>query len=128
MARDIYNAIFTILSNDTFEVSTTPMRLTICDSHNSVIPYSFDAYPGQTISLSVAAIDAVGHHSYSIVTITAVKKTLVGFTHINWWFSERENTQVISESDHCTLINATIHTSDSSLLPYQGNLYLLYPV
>ena len=127
MARDIYNAIFTILSNDTFEVSTTPVRLTICNSHNSVIPYSFDAYPGQTISLSMAAIDAIGHHSYSIVTITAVKKTHARFIHINWWFSERENTQVISESDYCTLINVTIHTNDSSLLLYQGNLLFTIP-
>ena len=120
----IYDVIF---NNNTQNISTTPVSLTICDLNNSNIPYTQDAYPGQTIHFSMAAIDAVGHHSYSIVTIGAVNKTYIGLTHINWWFSERENTQVISETDHCTLINVTIHTDDSSTLPYRGNLLFTIP-
>ena len=116
----IYDKIF---NNNTQDISTTPVKLTMCDSYNS----SISSYPGQKISFSIAAIDAIGHYSYSIITVTAVKKTLVGFTHINWWFSERENTQVISETDHCTLINVTIHTNDPSILPYQGNLLFTIP-
>ena len=127
MARDIYNTIFTLMPNDAFEVSTTPRNLIICDSYNFSKPYTLEAYPGQMITFSMAAIDAIGHHSYAIVTITAVKKTHAGYIHSNWWFSERENTQVISETDDCTLINVTIHTNDSSLLPYHGNLLFTIP-
>ena len=117
MAADIYKAIFKLIANNTYELSTTPVNLTICHTHNSVIPYSSDAYPGQTINFSVAAIDAVGQHSYSIINIAAVRKRKhSAFTHINWWFSEREDTQVIREIEDCTVINITIHTNDNSTL------------
>ena len=119
----IYDKIFKINTQD---ISTTPVNLTICD-HNSTMPYSSDAYPGETVTFSMAAIDAVGHPSYSVVTITAVNVTNSGYIHINWWFSERENIQVISESDDCTLINVTIHTNDSSTLSYHGNLLFTIP-
>ena len=120
----IYDHIF---NNYTRDISTTPIKLTICDSDNSDISYTNDTYPGQTNTFSMAAIDAVGHHSYSIITIAAVKETNFGYIHINWWFSERENTQVISETDHCTLINVTIHTNDHSTLPYRGKLIFTIP-
>ena len=71
----------------------------------------------------MAAVDAAGNNSYSIVTITAINKTHTAvnnthtkLTHINWWLSERENTQVIRETDNCTLINVTLHTNDSNTL------------
>ena len=120
----IYDSIF---NNNTQNISTTPVNLTICDLNNSNIPHTNDTYPGQTNTFSMAAIDAVGHHSYSIVTIAPVKETNSGYTHINWWFSERENTQVISETDNCTLINVTIHTNDPSTLPYHGKLLFTIP-
>ena len=120
----IYDCIF---NNYTRDIYTTPINLTICDSHNSDISYTNDTYPGQTNTFLMAAIDAVGHHSYSIVTIAAVKETNFGYIHINWWFSERENTQVISETDNCTLINVTIHTNDHSTLPYHGKLLFTIP-
>ena len=120
----IYDCIF---NNYTRDIYTTPIKLTICDSDNSDIPYTNDTYPGQTNTFSMAAIDAVGHHSYSIVTIAAVNETNFGYIHINWWFSERENTQVISETNHCTLINVTIHTNDHSTLPYSGKLLFTIP-
>ena len=116
MAVDIYRKIFTFIPRDTYPISTTPVNLTICDSHNSIMPYSADAYPGQKINFSMAAIDAVGNHSYSVITVAAVKNTNIGFIPINWWFSEREDTQVIIESKQCTLINVTIHTNDHSTL------------
>ena len=116
-AMKIYSIIFTHTPNNTFQLSTTPVQLTICHTHNSVIPYSSDAYPGQTINFSVAAIDAVGQHSYSIINIAAVRKRKhSAFTHINWWFSERENAQGIREIDDCTVINVTIYTNDNSTL------------
>ena len=125
-AADIYKTIFKFKANNTFELSTTPIKLTICDSHNSVMSYSSDAYPGQTINFSIAAIDAVGHHSYSIINIAAVRKRKhSAFTHINWWFSEREDTQVIRETDDCTLINITIHTNDHSTLDKPDGALLL---
>ena len=116
MAVDIYRKIFTFIPRDTYPISTTPVNLTICDSHNPIMPYSADAYPGQKINFSMAAIDAVGNHSYSVITVAAVKNTNIGFIPINWWFSEREDTQVIRESKQCTLINVTIHTNDHSTL------------
>ena len=127
MAVDIYRKIFTFIPGDTYPLSTTPVNLTICDSHNSVIPYSSDAYPGQKINFSMAAIDAVGTYSYSVITVAAVKNTNIGFIPINWWFSEREDTQVIRESKQCTLINVTIHTNDHSTLdaPYGALLFTI---
>ena len=115
-AVDIYRKIFTFIPRDTYPISTTPVNLTICDSHNSIMPYSADTYPGQKINFSMAAIDAVGNHSYSVITVAAVKNTNIGLIPINWWFSEREDTQVIIESKQCTLINVTIHTNDHSTL------------
>ena len=115
-AVDIYRKIFTFIPRDIYPISTTPVNLTICDSHNPIMPYSSDAYPGQKINFSMAAIDAVGNHSYSVITVAAVKNTNIGFIPINWWFSEREDTQVIIESKQCTLINVTIHTNDHNTL------------
>ena len=128
MATEIYNTTFIFISNDAFQLSTTPIKLVNC--HNSTIFNTLSTYPGQTINFSVAAIDAVGYHSYSIVTIALVRKEkLTGFTYINWWFSEREDTQVIRESDDCTLINITIHTNDTSTLdiPKYGALLFTVP-
>ena len=107
-----------------------PIKLVNCHFHDSSIPYILNVYPGQTGNFLMAAIDAVGHHSYSIVNIAAVKKKKdSGFTHINWWFSEREDTQVIQETDNCTLINITIHTNDHRTLdkPQYGALLLTVP-
>ena len=125
MATEIYNNTFVFISNDTFQLSTTPIKLVNCHSCTTT-PYILNAYPGQTINFSVAAIDAARHHSYSIVNIAAVRKTnYSGFTHINWWFSEREDTQVIRESDKCTVINITIHTNDISTLDTADGVLLL---
>ena len=125
MVTKIYNNTFIFISNDTFQLSTTPIKLVNCHSCTTT-PYTLNAYPGQTINFSVAAIDAARHHSYSIVNIAAVRKTnYSGFTHINWWFSEREDTQVIRESDNCTVINITIHTNDISTLDTADGVLLL---
>ena len=80
-SKKIYDHIFNYNSQD---ISTTPVNLTICDSYNSNTIYTRDAFPGQTINFSMAAMDAVGNHSYSIINIAAVKKTRVGFSYINW--------------------------------------------
>ena len=130
MASDIYNTIFTFLPNDAYELSTTPVNLTICDSPHNVLPYIYDAYPGQTITFSMAAINTVGHHSYSIVTITSVKATDVGFMPIKWWFSESDNVRVITETDECTLVNVAIHTNDTDTLnmcSHYGSLLFTIP-
>ena len=113
----IYNAIFTFIPNNKFQLSTTPIKLTICNSNNSNILNTYDAYPGETINFSMAAINAVGNYSYSIVSVAVVKNIHTGFTSdINWYLSERQSTQVIRETDDCTLINITIHTNDNSTL------------
>ena len=112
-AIDIYNKIF---SNGINEISTTPLNLTICDLNDHTCSLTREIYPGETFHISVAAFDAAGGHTYSIVTITAVNNTHTRFTHINWWLSKRENTQVIREIDECTLINLTLYTNDSSTL------------
>ena len=112
-AIEIYNEIF---PNGINEISTIPVNLTICDLKNHTCKITHEVYPGETFNISMAAVDAAGNHTYSIVTITAVNNTGTRFTHINWWLSEREKTQVIRETDTCTLINVTIHTNDCSTL------------
>ena len=112
-AIDIYNDIF---SNGIKEISTTPVIITLCDLIDHTCKLTHEVYPGETFNISMAAVDAAGNHTYSIITITPVNNTHTRFTHINWWLSERENTQVIREADECTLINITIHTDDSSTL------------
>ena len=112
-AIEIYDNIF---SNGINDISTTPINLTICDLKDHTYNLIHEVYPGETFNISVAAVDAAGNNSYSIVTVTAINKTHTKFTHINWWLSERENTQVIRETDDCTLINVTLHTNDSNIL------------
>ena len=112
-AIDIYNKIF---SNGIKDVSTTPVNITLCDFKKHRCILTHEVYPGETFNISMAAVDAAGNYTYSIVTITPVNNTHTRFTHINWWLSMRENTQVIREADECTLINITIHTDDSSTL------------
>ena len=112
-AIDFYNRIF---SNGIKDVSTTPVNITLCDLIDHTCKLTHEVYPGETFNISMAAVDAAGNHTYSIVTITPVNNTHSRFTHINWWLSERENTQVIKEIDECTLINITIHTNDNSTL------------
>lgn len=51
----------------------------------------------------MAAVDVVGHHSYSIVNITGVKKSHAEYIH----GIQREKI-LISKTDHCTIIYITI--------------------
>ena len=129
-ATEIYNNIFTFIPNNTFQLSTTPVKLKICNSNNSNILDTYNVYPGETINFSIAAINAVGNYSYSIVSVAVVKNSDTGFTSdINWYLSERQSTQVIRETDDCTLINITIHTNDHSTLdiPKYGALLFTVP-
>ena len=128
-ATEIYNTIFTFIPNNTFQLSTTPVKLKICNTNNSNILFIYDAYPGETVNFSMAAINAVGNYSYSIVSVAVVKNNDIGFTSdINWYLSERQSTQVIRESDDCTLINITIHTNDNSTLDIHKYGALLFTV
>ena len=129
-AKEIYKTIFTFIPNNTFQLSTTPVKLTICHSNNSTILNTYDVYPGETVNFSMAAINAVGHYSYTIVSVAVVRNTDTGFTsEINWHLSERQSTQVIREADDCTLINVTIHTNDNNTLdiPKYGALLFTVP-
>ena len=127
MATDIYNTTFTIIPNNIYEVSTTPIKLSLCgqDSQNTFHYKSRDAYPGQTLNFSMAAKDPVNHHSYSIVTITTVRNKNVLSPHINLWFSEGESIQVVRETDECTLINVTIHTNTLDVTHYGSLLFTI---
>ena len=129
-ATEIYNKIFTFISNNLIQLSTTPVKLTICNTNNSSILNKYDAYPGETVTFSIAAINAVGNYSYSIVSVAVVRNINTGFTSdINWYLSERQSTQVIKEFVDCTLINITIHTNDNSTLdiPKYGALLFTVP-
>ena len=129
-ATEIYNTIFTFIPNNTFQLSTTPIKLKICNSNNSNMLDTYNIYPGETINFSIAAIDEVGNYSYSIVSVSVVKNIDTGFTSdINWYLSERQSTQVIRETDNCTLINITIHTNDNNTLdiPKYGALLFFVP-
>ena len=129
-ATEIYNKIFTFIPNNTFQLSTTPVKLTLCNTNKSNILNIYDAYPGETVNFSIAAINAVGNYSYSIVSVAVVKNSDTGFTSdINWYLSERQSTQIIREIDDCTLINITIHTNDKSTLdiPKYGALLFTVP-
>ena len=127
-ATEIYNIIF--LSNISFQLSTTPVKLTICNTNKSSTLNTYDAYPGEKVTFSIAAINAVGNYSYSIVSVAVVRNTDTGFTSdINWYLSKRQSTQVIRETDECTLINITIHANDNSTLdrPKYGALLFTVP-
>ena len=128
-ATEIYKTIFTFIPNNTFQLSTTPIKLTICHSNNSTILNTSDVYPGETVSFSISAINAVSHYSYSIVSVAIVKNVYTGFkSDINWHLSESQSTQVIRESDDCTLINVTIFTNDKNTLDIPKYGVLLFTV
>ena len=74
-ATKIYNNIFTFIPNNTFQLSTTPVKLTICNTNNSNILNIYDSYPGETVNFSIAAINAVGNCSYSIVSVAVVRNS-----------------------------------------------------
>ena len=134
-STDIYKSIFTIEPNGTYELSTIPKKLsckielkssniylTECDSNTNIT-----SYPGQKLTFLMSAIDAVNHSSYSIVTITAVKKINCGFiSPINWLFSDNEISQVIKENKEPTAINVTIHTKNNMTLNSNG--YILFTI
>ena len=125
-ATKIYNTVITFIPNNTFQLSTTPVKLTICYSN---ILNTYDAYPGETVNILIAAINAVGNHSYSIVSVAVVRNIEAGFTSdINWYLSERLSTQVIRETDNCTLINISIHTNDNNTLDILKYGALLFTV
>ena len=129
-ATKIYNTIFTFIPNNTFQLSTTPVKLKIYNSNNSNMLNTYNVYPGETINFLMAAINAVDNYSYSIVSVSVVKNIDTGFTSdINWYLSERQSTQVIRETDDCTLINITIHSNDNNTLdiPKYGALLFTVP-
>ena len=76
----IYNTIFTFIPNNTFQLSTTPVKLTICNTNNSNILNTYDSYPEETVNFSMAAINAVCNYSYSIVSVAVVKNRDTWFT------------------------------------------------
>ena len=128
-AKEIYTTIFTFIPNNTFQLSTIPVNLKICHSNNSTIVSTYDIYPGETVNFSMAAINAVGHYSYSIVSVAVVRNVHTGFTSdINWYLSGSQSTQVIREADDCTLINITIFTSDNNTLDIHNYGALLFTV
>ena len=128
-AKEIYTTIFSFMPNNTFQLSTIPVNLKICHSNNSTILDTRHVYPGETVNFSMAAINAVDNYSYSIVSVAVVRNVDTGFTSdINWHLSESQSTQVIRETDDCTLINITIFTNDNNTLDMHKYGALLFTV
>ena len=118
---EIYITIFTFIPNNTFQLSTTPVNLTICNLNNSNILNTYDAYPGETVNFSIAAINAVGNYSYSIVSVAVVRNINTGFTSdINWHLC------ISYKRDWWLYSHITTHTNDNSSLDtskYSGLLF-----
>ena len=88
------------------DISTSASNLTFCYS-NSMFRNStkFNAYPGQTINIFMASIDAVNRKVYSTITVNIATKNIL---------HHKNKEQVIYEGDKCTPFSIIIYNKISN--------------
>ena len=114
-------------NNDLLAISSEPYRMKVCDNKTLGVNH----YPGETIHLSVSALDGSGNHVYSSVSVSLANYDSNGHRIKYSHLLSYEEYQVVKESRNngCSDINITIIHNDSipSSLNFQEMYVLLSP-
>ena len=121
--KNYYDTIFHLNSSklNPLSISTLSISRCVCIKQNCSNSYSSHkkAYPGQTLNIPMAAIDALGNHVYSTVSLALARtndkfggKPLSPF--LSWYISPYDENQFLLESQQCTLVNFTLYKKDSN--------------
>ena len=119
-------SITNTFDHDLLDISSNPYMIKVC--HNKTIEVNH--YPGETIHISVSALDRSGNHVYSIVSVSFAEYDSNG-NQSNVYVLPNEEFQVLKESykNICSPINITIenHNDVLPLTNYQEIYFLLSP-
>ena len=121
--------IANISSNDLLEISSNPYMIKVCENET----FEVNHYPGETIHLSMSALDGSGNHVHSVVSLSLANYDdyCNHIKHSTLHVFRYEEYQVLKEShkSDCSLVNVTIadHNSIPSSLNYQEIYILLSP-
>ena len=113
-----YNKIFHFhsLKHSRLNISTFSISRCVCIKHSCLtIPNKIvSVYPGQTLHIPMTAKDVVGNNVYTTVSLALARtKHSSGNMPLSplpsWYISPRDENQVLSESQQCTLVNFTLY-------------------
>ena len=129
-----YDTIFHLNSSrlSPLRISTLSASRCVCIKQNCSNSYSSHkkAYPGQTLHIPMAAIDVLGNHVYSTVSLALARtnnklgdKSLSPF--LSWYILPYNENQVLLESQQCTLINFTLYKKDSNSQAIKNAVFIV---
>ena len=114
-------------NNDLLDISSDPYMMKVCDNKTLGVNH----YPGETIHLSMCALDGSGNHVRSVVSVSLANYDSNGHRIKYSHLLSYEEYQVVKEScnNGCSDINVTIIHNDSipSSLNFQEIYVLLSP-
>ena len=106
-------------NNDLLDISSDPYMMKVCDNKTLGVNH----YPGETIHLSMCALDGSGNHVHSTISVSLVNYDIYGNGMKHSSVLSYEEYQVINESrsNACSDINIKIIHNDAipSSLNYQ---------
>ena len=119
-------SITSTFDHDLLDISSNPYMIKVCDNKTLEVNH----YPGETIHLSVSALDRSGNHVHSVVSVSFAEYDSNG-KQSNVYVLSNEEFQVLKESykNICSIINITIenHIGFLPLTNYQEIYILLSP-
>ena len=116
-------------NNDLLDISSDPYMMKVCDNKTLGV----NRYPGETIHLSMCALDGSGNHVHSIVSVSLANYDIYSnrLKHSNSHILSSDKYQILKESHKksCSMIDITIiHYDDIPSSPkYQEIPVLLSP-
>ena len=116
-------------NNDLLDISSDPYMMKVCDNKTLGVNH----YPGETIHLSMCALDGSGNHVHSIVSVSLANYDIYSnrLKHSNSHILSSDQYQILKESHNksCSIINITIIHYDNipSSPKYQEIPVLLSP-
>ena len=102
-----YNKIFNASQGDVCSGATT---ISFCNNRKH-----YQTYPGGTLHIPVSVKDANGTPTYAVMSVAATERKNF-LKKVNWWFSDNQESFIITGRNSCTTINLTIHTTDTKTL------------
>ena len=109
-----YKEIFNNVSQG--DVSSTVYTVSFCNNRKH-----YQTYPGGTLHIPVSVKDANGNQTYAVMSVAAMNF----LKKVNWWFSDNQESFIITGKNNCTTINLTIHTTDTKTLDRISSLFFI---
>ena len=88
------------------DISSVAKKISFCTSEEK-----HEVYPGGTIHIPIKVSDYRNSPTFAVIIVEESN-----FKKVNWWFSDHQDTFVIKGKKNCTILNLTVHASDSSTL------------